>query len=561
MTPTPRLEFIHVFPDEEALEILTYLKRISSDTLLNLIGFTNTIPQPNFDNFNSNLEIRQDIVGRVNNYLHNSRITDKPVIVTRIGSLKLAEIILSNRAELIDANTNPENRDTDEINLLKAFLLINHNLNQSQNVEERDDSFEFMVDVVITSSFPASDLGFQSDNNLEFVKLVHATIVRFEYLIEFLAGHEKFNFLIGDLCEYFNQENSNNLLRQVKLFFAKLLEMKIRNGFRFVMEDDDYKQFVESLVTNEITEDEDFTNLKNFPIYKLDEYTFAVIDYFFAVDKFVKSTKFILKEAFNRHLGLSVRDRTFFKFYNTEFTEQFLVVRLLDSLFHKKYFKKKEFQENDKKEPDYYIRHGKTIYLFENKDVLIPKDVKSSGDITLIERTLKSRFLEVNDKPIGIGQLITSIEQIISNNFNFDPFVNTKKNFKIYPILVLNDRIFETPGLNYRMNQWYHESITNRLKEDYNPNFIQDLIVIDIDTLIYWLPYLQLRDNNFKDILDKHIEKMKPFKKVNIPDPNKAKEAVRNRFTEQLSPISSRFEDFKFTTSMLIDKIRDVLKE
>ncbi|MGZ2371449.1 hypothetical protein ACXR6G_16840 [Ancylomarina sp. YFZ004] len=555
MNPIPRLEFKSVFPEEEPLDIKVYLNKISSNTLLNVIGFSNTIPQPNFDNFNSNLEIRQDIVRRVNTYLRMSKITEKPGIVTRLGSLKLAEIVLSNRVELIENNTNPEDIDIDEINMLKAFLIINHDLNTSQIVEERDDSFELMVDIIIASSFPASDLGFRNDNNLEFVKLVHATIIRFEYLIEFLEGSKKYKFLGDELCKYFNQDNSKKLVRQVKLFFVKLLEIKMENGFRFLMEDD-AKPFVESLVSYEVAEDEDFTNLKNYPIYKIDKSTYAIIDFFFAVDKFVKSTKFILKSAFHEHLNLPAKDRSFFEFYNTEFTEKFLVVKLLDKLFHKKHFKKKEQNKGNKHEPDYYIRHGNTIFLFENKDVLIAKNVKSSGNISLIEKTLKLKFLEVNENPIGIGQLITSIEQILLNKFNYDQYVNSKKNFKVYPILLLNDRIFETPGLNYRMNTWYKESIKERLKENYNPNYIKDLIILDIDTLIYWLPYLTLRDNNFKDILDLQIKIMKPFKKINITDPIKAKEAFQKKIGEQLSPISSRYEDFKFLTSFLIDNIK-----
>ena len=101
-----RLEFEHVFPDEVEKDVIEYLKNISAFTLLNIIGFSNTYPQPNFDNFASNLDIRKDIVDRVNKYSHENNIEEKPRLVSREGSLRLAEIILSNRKELIEENKN-----------------------------------------------------------------------------------------------------------------------------------------------------------------------------------------------------------------------------------------------------------------------------------------------------------------------------------------------------------------------------------------------------------------------------------------------------------------------
>ena len=46
-----RLEFDNVFPDEEQKNILEYLGNVSKYTLINIIGFSNTKPQPNFDTF------------------------------------------------------------------------------------------------------------------------------------------------------------------------------------------------------------------------------------------------------------------------------------------------------------------------------------------------------------------------------------------------------------------------------------------------------------------------------------------------------------------------------
>ncbi len=238
-----------------------------------------------------------------------------------------------------------------------------------------------------------------------------------------------------------------------------------------------------------------------------------------------------------------------------------IIKRILDQIFWQPYFIKKKEIENGKNEPDYYVRHNNVILLFENKDVLIAKEIKSSGDIEKIESALKIKFLETDGRPIGIGQLVTSILQIIGNCFPYDEYVNTKKSFKIYPILLVQDRIFETPGINYRMNQWYENMVKERLEENYNPNLIKPLTVINIDILIYWMPYLVEKDSNFKKIIDDHLKLMTTFKKPNHSDPEVAKQIALKRFSTQIFPISQRLNGYKFPVSLLIEKFDDIITD
>jgi hypothetical protein len=555
-----RLEFEHVFPDENEKDVLHYLKQISSFTLLNIIGFSNTNPQPNFDNFASNLQVRNDIIERVIKYSKENNISEKPMLVSREASLRLAEIILSNRNELIVENQN-DDRDADEINLLKSFLVINKQVNSKQNLTASEDNFEKLVDMSIAMTFSTSDIGIFDNNDLEFGKLIYATIIRFELLIEFLQSQDEYSYLEKDLYLYFAQENSKEVSKQMKYLFGKLLELKVKNGFKFQVDDKDSLSFLNSIASNEIIEDEDFTNLRNYPIYKISENTFSIIDFFFVVDKFYKSVKFILKTSFHNHNNLPANDRTFFEFFNTKFSEDFLMKRVLDKIFNRQHFVKKADLENQANEPDYYVRHNKKVFLFENKDVLIAKNIKSSGDIDKINGVIKSKFFEVNNKPIGVGQLITSIVQIVENNFKFDNYVNNHRNITIYPILLINDRIFEILGINYRLNQWYLDQVKEKLGDKYNPNFIKPLTIIDIDTLIFWAPHLTKKDSNFKEIIDDHLRKMTTRKKVNHPDIEKGKLIVNKNLTRQIAPISSRFNSYKFPMELLIEKFKDVITE
>lgn len=554
-----RLEFENVFPDEEPKDTIHYLSQVSSSTLLGVIGFTTTVPQPNFDNFITDPNVSWDIIQRVTKYGKENKIPEKPEVISRESSLRLAEIILANRKDLLDDNTN-DDVTADELNILKAFLIINKEVNEKQNFGDAQDNIDRMAEMLITMSFSSADIGIYSHTDLEFGKLAYTTLTKFEYLLEFLSSKTEYGYLQNALCATFKVSDIEELKKQVKLLFATLLNLKLNNSYKLRLEEPDNLRFLKSLASAEIEESADYTNLKNYPIYEIDENTFSIIDYFFAVDKFFKSARFILKDAYNQHHNLGPRDGSFFGFYNTEFSEEFLMKKVLDEIFHWKYLAKKQIADTRDNEPDYYVRNNNEIYLFENKDILVAAGIKSSSDIAEIKKLLKKKFLEDDSRAVGIGQLVKSIEQIVENKFPYDDYVNQKKNLTIYPILLVSDRIFEIPGMNYILNQWYLELVKEKLGDKYNRNLIRDLTFIDMDTLIYWLPHLKVKDANFRKIMEEHHRGMNFQKKINNPDLKKGREQANTYFHHKLSPISNRFQEYKFPRKLMVDMFRDVLK-
>lgn len=259
--------------------------------------------------------------------------------------------------------------------------------------------------------------------------------------------------------------------------------------------------------------------------------------------------KFILKASFEKNL-LHDSKENFFSFYNLEFSENFLMKNILDDIFKKKYFIKKSIKTTNKGEPDYYIRHNNRIFLFENKDILINKTIKASKDITKIDSVLSKKLL----KPMGINQLVNSIEDIINNRFMYDDLANKKNNFEIYPILILTDNILEIPGANYKLNNWYIQLLKERFQDKYS-NKIKNLTLIDINTLIFWTDYFKNKDRNFRDILKTHFKKMKGDNKNRPRNENEGNKAVLSQF----SPISLRLPYYVETSKTLINKYRNLL--
>ena len=104
------------FQKKNQQDVLFYLSKVSKETLLKTIGFCNTNPETNFDNFFSNPDLHEQIYNRVVAYSKKNNISNKPEVISKYASLKLAELILSNKAIL---NNKLTSIDDDELNLLK----------------------------------------------------------------------------------------------------------------------------------------------------------------------------------------------------------------------------------------------------------------------------------------------------------------------------------------------------------------------------------------------------------------------------------------------------------
>lgn len=549
-----RLEFSHIFPKENKKEVLDYLKVIPKDILLKLIGFSTIYPQPNYDSFFSNSYLGREIYNKVIEYCYNNKISNKPIIISREASLRIGEIILSHLEEF---KSEKDDTDLGELNIFKSYLIINEELNKKDESKIRaEDNFEKIVDMSISSSFPLSDLGLYEKNDIDFYKLLYCTLVRFTHLLDFLKSEEEYKYLENAVCTNFATDNTQDLLYQVKYLLGHLLVMKMSGGYEFVVEDEKQILFLDSFVSEVIEEDADFTNMRNSPLLKISKNEYTVIDFFFILDKFTKSAKFILKDAFHKKHGLPPEDRTFFSFYNKDFSEEFLMKKILDEIFPDTIYTKKKVIDDKDNEPDYYARLKDRVYLFENKDVMIAKAVKSSGNIEQINDALKTKF---NKKKIGIGQLIHSIKEIAGKTFKFDDGANKRNDLVIYPILLVSERMFMIPGLNYRLNTWYRE----KLKEEYKINpLVKDLTVIDIDTLIYWLPYLKEKNKNLKNLIHNHTNKMadafpaRPKKKYCDP-----MEFAQEKIEKQLLPISERLRRIRLAPKYILSLFKDIFPE
>ena len=557
-----RLEFEDVFPEEEKKEVMDYLSKVPKKILLKTIGYFNTRPLPNFNRFFSNPELQDKINKRVWDYSKTNGDTGKLELISSQACLKLTELILSNKDTLLEQNEN-SSVDDGELNIFKAFLVANGELNKNQSLDNLSDSnHEKLVDCSIIFTFPASDLAIFEDDGREFLKLIYTTLIKVELLFDFLNAKLEYIWMKDKLIDSFNTDSQDDFFREMKYLFGKLMELKTNNGYIFKVNNKKSEKFLNSMISDDIGTDEDFTYIKIHPLYKIKAQTYSIVNYFYVVDKFYRSAKFKIKEIYETDNKLKSKYGDFFGFFNKEFSENFLMKNILDDIYQKPYFvKKTEIEKELDGEPDYYLRHGNNIFIFENKDVMIAKAIKSSADIKMINDALRQKFLKDNKHDVGIGQLINTMEEILSKKFRFDDYVNTKNNLKIYPILLVHDRIFQSLGINYRLNTWYLKSVKERLGDKYNSSNIKGLTVIDIDTLILWTPYLKAKDNNFRNLVDNHLNKLNKQYSINTSDFDYGMVLANKHLTAQTTPITHREIPYQLPIKLLVNKFRDVLRE
>lgn len=296
-----RLEFQHIFPDLDEKPLEFYLSNISYQGLLNVNGalLTNKI---DYYNFFSDFELQSDILTRVEKYkssLRKEGIYNPIVTLTsNEGRLRLMENILSNLEQLKNED-NIQLKQDDEINIFKALLIINTTINNRKFPVNNESDLANIIDANFSLSFPVSDLGLFEGDKKELGKNLYSTLVKFDNLLLFINNNMELSFLDESLCNSFNVKSLKELEIRVTEFIGVILSLISKpNGYKIYADNQEQINFLESLcnIKDFTVKDEDFTSLKENPLLKLDENIYSVIDFYFAIDKFFKGIRFVLKK-------------------------------------------------------------------------------------------------------------------------------------------------------------------------------------------------------------------------------------------------------------------------
>ena len=251
------------------------------------------------------------------------------------------------------------------------------------------------------------------------------------------------------------------------------------------------------------TNDMDFVTLRNRPLYQWEENKFIVLSNLFLSEKLYQSIYFDFN-AVNDRFPPSDRVEEFKSKIGLEFSERTLLYKVLDRLFRDGVIKKTGSEIENVVGVggcDYYARSGNKVYLFESKDMLMRKDIKTSYDASLFMPFLYKRFVQEEGKKKAVEQLLQNVQYVRSNRI--EPNRADGERMTIYPIIVTHHRVFDTPAMNYVVNCWFQQEL--QIGGIINKDRIKPVVIINIDTLIIMKDLCRQKSIVWKDLLDKYI--------------------------------------------------------
>ncbi|KQS32743.1 hypothetical protein [Dyadobacter sp. Leaf189] len=245
----------------------------------------------------------------------------------------------------------------------------------------------------------------------------------------------------------------------------------------------------------------DFATLRANPLYKDTDGSYLAVEPLFVAQRLYNSLYFEFRDIY---LELKTPEEQiinprpddqikryllgqFRRIYTSEFSENTLLYKTLDRIFHRNFTVKLpgtviRDKLNYIGEPDFYVRNRNNIFLFENKDNLVSGVIKSSNNFSDIENTLQSLFFQ----DAGLKQIINNIKAIIdpaANPKHFDTGYNRRK-LSIFPILVTARSDFEIPGFNNYLQKDFNRRLAELKVNGLEVSNVRPLTVINIDTLI-----------------------------------------------------------------------------
>lgn len=526
------LEFNVIFPNDQPKNLIDYFKGASRERVLKLgtflLGHKNQNSQ-----FNNNVTSLQTIFGPENNQFANDvyklilarekEIGSRIQIIHLYSSLKLFDFFFKN---CIDEDTEPAQTSAEfEVNFFKAYLLINTQFTKDQNVAytstEHLESELLMPMMLFCGSYPYSDK-INYDLSQQWVTQTIKAIL----LFKFLDAQEQTKNLLEAFLHYYKCVDWKQYMKKYILLTLSILKKEKETYSDFIIKEDEYFNeqcdFLENFIIYDgdlPAEELDFLTLRSKPLYRIKRGEYRIIYDLFIVEKIAKGLYFALRDQ-NSRMQKPQQIKEFKSFYGKHFSEGVLTYKALEAIYPDRCtkFSGDEMDKLMDGAPDYYIRRGKDVLLFESKDFLVPVKEKESYDYAIYDRVFEERlyFTEKDGKQHNkaVMQLITTIKNVLSNNFLPDEKLKTKE-LSIYPIIVIHDHQYDAPGLRELINSWFIDELELLESEGLFIKRVKPLVIVNIDQLLYF--QIPLTENiSLHHLIDAYFEHIqrKPRKKI-----------------------------------------------
>lgn len=213
-------------------------------------------------------------------------------------------------------------------------------------------------------------------------------------------------------------------------------------------------------------ENADYAAFRARPLVKIAKGEYAVLNYQLLVEHIFSGLYFDFRTLAEMR-GVSQSD--FKRVYSTEFSEHVLFCNTLKGALENHFdilmteddclAADSSRDSRSAAPPDFYARKGNVVLVFENKDILISKELKEGGTITQYVDFIRTRLYENEaGSPKGVKQLMNHVKKIRSGEFQRRWDADCPVDAIVNPILVVPEAKYAFQGIKNLLQRWQKES-------------------------------------------------------------------------------------------------------
>lgn len=425
------------------------------------------------------MQCRGDVKNPIGHYLDGEN-PNKYVFIDRYALLSLLDKLL--------CHYNDEARELsmdDYSNLLLSYLICcDERLEFEKNMPDNNMSANEFVRRFLPIELKYNNIEDDRDYRLQL-------ILCYSLLMDFPKVNKQFKAYVDSFCKGTKLANSKEYLDHLFMFNFDLMGAKQGTC---VMEIDksDWRSinFIEhfTLDVQKYKHTEDFHEFRECPILKTGPYRYVFLFTKMYLDKAFTGLLFDMANTMEKQ-GVLKPNRAYADlkgFLGENFSEKYLFYTIMQRCFGRYYLRhtgaELKLQIGDG-EPDYYLRRGNRVFIFECKDTLMANKYKLSGDYNEVVKGIEEKYVSnENAEPKGITQLANVIENKLSQILS-DVDKDSPQGVKyVFPILVYFDDSFDLEGVNWHLNNRFKEIVSNKtVSQNY---VVKDLVMINIELLM-----------------------------------------------------------------------------
>lgn len=479
------LSYSVVYPDRHD-KIEDLLTHVPSNTAIEVISYnlakkTNQlIGEHDFDIWAPWLmKTRDDVKNPVGRYAQQYNLGEYALID------EYAMLLLISRLLTCYNGRNDELTEDDLSDLFLAYMIsCDERLALVQKLPDNKMKADDFVEAFMPGCLKSDGIEAPRDYRLLLIKC-------YMLLIEFPKHNETFARYVAAFCKEKQIASAKKYLDEIILTFL-MMGGNDRSNCRIGFEDSDKAaiHFYDGLSINPVgyKHDSDFLMMREKPLLKTGLNIYNIMYMRMFLDKAFTGLLFDMKDALVK-VGLLDEKNGYMNLRSmlgADFSERFFFYELMKRCFGQQYVSysgadlEKALGEGM---PDYYMRRGNRVFVFECKDAQLASKKKLSGDYETIKNAIFEKYV-ANKK--GHGKGIAQLASVIESKLPMiqkEVDVNAPKSVMfVFPIIVYFDDCFDVEGPNYLLNKEFCRDLEGRnVSTDYE---VKDLVMVNIEQLM-----------------------------------------------------------------------------